>query len=608
MEKCAIFHKAKSNDAYAYDGNTLHIKIRTKKNDVDKITLIYGDPYDFNDNSISGNLASTSTVWNTERKSMKHIGSDGAYDLWFASIEPKWRRVKYAFLIEDGEEKVIYGERKTANIHGEDDLELYNQTNYFAFPFINPADIYQVPSWVKDTIWYHIFPERFGNGYTGNDPDDTKTWGDSIETIHDSFGGDLQGIIDHLDYLVELGINGIYLNPIFLADSNHKYDTIDYFQIDPQFGDEETFRKLIEACHARGIRVMLDIVFNHCGFYFKEFQDVIKHGKESKYSDWFHIKNYPVVDNAEDLGVSKSLNYDTFSFTPLMPKFNTENQEVKDMLLNVIRHWSQKFKVDAWRLDVANEVDHSFWREFRRVATESNSDCFILGEIWHDATPWLHGDQFHSVMNYPLTDAILDYFATGTMNTEEFVEAINRTNFTYTFNINETMYNLLDSHDTARVRHVAGEEIKRVKQAYLFMFTHAGTPSIYYGDELGMTGGPDPDCRRCMVWDEDKQDKDMLAFMKRLIQIRKENPVLGHSSIIEWLSGVHDEHVLIYKKSNEEETIYVIINRTDGLQNIALPDEMHGLELRELLTGEEVTVGEICHLTGYEYHIYLQEK
>lgn len=607
MERCAIFHKAKSNDAYAYDNNTLHIKIRTKKDDVDKITLMYGDPYDYKDNSISGNLALSSTSWNTTRMVMKKIGSDGAYDLWFASISPQWRRVKYAFLLEDQEDTVLYGERKTVNIHGEADKELYNVSNYFAFPFINPIDVYQVPSWVKDTIWYHIFPERFWNGDTSNDPEGTKPWGDAIENSYDDFGGDLQGIIDHLDYLVDLGINGIYLNPIFLAGSNHKYDTIDYFKIDPQFGDEKTFKELIDECHKRGIKVMLDIVFNHCGFYFEEFQDVVKHGMQSKYRDWFHIKDYPVIEQTEDLGVNKALNYDTFSFTPLMPKLNTENEEVKAMLLEVIQYWSENFNVDAWRLDVANEVDHNFWREFRRVATTINPSCFILGEIWHDATPWLQGDQFHSVMNYPLTDAILDYFATDTMCTEEFKEAINRTNFTYTFNINETMYNLLDSHDTARVMHIAGEEIEKVKQAYLFMFTHAGTPSIYYGDEVGMTGGTDPDCRRCMVWDEEKQDKDMLAFMKKLIAIRKENPVLGHSSIIEWLSPQDEEDVLIYKKSNEEETIYVVINRSKESKSIQLPDAMQHKVLHELLVDSDMVLKETCQLTGFSYHVFLEK-
>ncbi len=175
-------------------------------------------------------------------------------------------------------------------------------------------------------------------------------------------------------------------------------------EIDPQFGDKETFKKLVDACHQRGIRVMLDAVFNHSGLYFGPFQDVLKNQEKSKYTDWFHLHEFPVKDVYPP-------NYDTFGYVESMPKLNTENPEVRSYFLDVASYWIEEFDIDGWRLDVANEVDHSFWKAFRKRVKSIKPDLYILGEIWHDALPWLEGDQFDAVMNYPLTLAGLDYIA-----------------------------------------------------------------------------------------------------------------------------------------------------------------------------------------------------
>lgn len=186
------------------------------------------------------------------------------------------------------------------------------------------------------------------------------------------FGGDLQGVIDHLDHLVELGINGIYFCPIFEAYSNHKYDTINYLNIDPAFGDKETFKKLVDECHRRGIKVMLDAVFNHIGDTSPQWQDVIKNGKDSPYADWFHIHEFPVsYQESADFEQASNITYDVFAFAPHMPKLNTANPEVKAYLLEIAKYWIEEFDIDAWRLDVANEVDHQFWKEFRKVCDET---------------------------------------------------------------------------------------------------------------------------------------------------------------------------------------------------------------------------------------------
>lgn len=603
MEKCALYHKSKSSYAYAYDQKTLHIKMKSKKGDVKKATLLYGDPYDFRSNFISGNLADSHSDWNKEEKQMTFLGSDQHFDYWLAEVEPKWRRLKYAFLLNDDDSDVLYGEKRIIDITEENQSEKYNQSNFFSFPFLNGIDVFKGPEWVKETIWYQIFPERFEDGDISNNPKNCKEWHEPVESPFDKYGGDLQGIINRLDYLQELGITGVYLTPIFQADSNHKYDTIDYFNIDPQFGDTKTMKRFVDECHKRNIKVMLDAVFNHCGFYAHEFQDVIENGEKSVYKDWFHIKKFPVFDADEGFGVSKSLNYDTFAFTPMMPKLNTENETVKSMLLDAVKYWTIKLGIDGWRLDVANEVDHQFWRDFRKLVKDINPECYILGEIWHDATAWLQGEQFDGVMNYPLYEAVLDFFAKDKIDSTTFMESFNHAMFMYPENVNAYMYNLLDSHDTARVKHIAGEDIGRVKLAYLFMLTNQGAPTIYYGDEIGMTGGVDPDCRRPMIWDQDKQDLDMFKYIQTLISIRKANPALSNQGSFHWHETGLDK-ILLYQRSSENDgNIYVIINNSDDRVKFRLPDTIEVGVYENLFNGNLVNVKQEIKIGPFGYYL-----
>jgi len=609
MEKCALYHVSKSSYAYAYDDKTLHIKLKCKKGDVKKATLIYGDPYDFKSNTISGNLTSSLSDWNKEEIQMKHEGSNHLYDYFIIAIEPKWRRIKYAFLLEDEQETILFGEKHIIDIDDSNREETYNQVNFFAFPYLNKGDVFNGPDWVRDTIWYQIFPERFANGDIDNDPEGCKSWHEPVESPFDKYGGDIQGMIDHLDYLVELGITGVYMTPMFHADSNHKYDTIDYMNVDPQFGDTTLMKKLVDECHKRGIRIMLDAVFNHCGFYAHEFQDVLEKGEDSIYKDWFHIKKFPVYDTNEGYGVSKTLNYDTFAFTPMMPKLNTENLTVKSMLLDAVKYWTTKLGIDGWRLDVANEVDHQFWRDFRKLVKEINPECYILGEIWHDATAWLQGDQFDGVMNYPLYEAVLNFFAKGKIDSHTFTLDYNHAMFLYPKNINAYMYNLVDSHDTERILHACGEDIRKMKLAYLFMLTNIGAPTIYYGDEVGMTGGMDPDCRRPMIWDMEQQNLDMLNFMKTMIRIRKEHKELAHMGEFRWhelepedvLTGAN---VIIYERYIEgESSIIIIINNGERDSTFYIPKTINKGSYTDLITLDTIELSEQLTLKSYGHYI-----
>ncbi|MGG1687898.1 alpha-glycosidase [Pseudalkalibacillus sp. NRS-1564] len=537
MFKEAIYHRPKNNYAYAYDKKTLHLMIRTKKDDVTSISLIFGDPYDWKDNK-----------WQFTSKTMKVTGSDSLFDYWSIAIQPPYRRLRYGFFLEDKNEAYYHTEKGFYT-------EQPSDTNdYYSFPFLNEADIFTAPEWVKDTVWYQIFPERFANGDTSLDPKGTLPWGEYPPERNNFFGGDFQGVINHLDHLAELGINGIYFTPIFKAASNHKYDTIDYMEIDPQFGDKEMFKELVKACHERGIKVMFDAVFNHSGYYFEPFQDLLNNGEASRYRDWFHVRSYPIE--------TKPLpSYDTFAFEATMPKLNTENPEVREYLLQVGRYWVEEFDIDGWRLDVANEIDHRFWREFRREVKRVKPELYILGEIWHDSMPWLQGDQFDAVMNYPLTAALLDHYANGRISAETMGNRLSALLHSYPANVNEVAFNLLGSHDTPRLLTLANGKKEVVKLMYILQFSFPGTPCIYYGDEIGMKGGADPDCRECMIWDEKDQDTELFQFLKELIALRNQHPAFRNDGTFEVVYT--DESLIQYKRKTNNETLLFLLNNSE---------------------------------------------
>ena len=507
MELTAIYHRPESEYAYLYKEGQVHIRIRTKKEDIEKIVLHYGDPFIFLEDSFE------------DAKEMVKVTSDALFDYWQVAVSVRFARLQYLFELEDKKgQSILYGDKGFAD-NSPENLAL--EGNGFKLPYIHEIDGCQVPEWVSKTIWYQIFPERFANGNVGISPEGALDWDSSIRPkSSDFFGGDLQGIIDHLDYLQDLGITGLYLCPIFESPSNHKYNTTDYFKIDRHFGDKETFRQLVEQAHLRGMKVMLDAVFNHIGDQSAQWQDVLKHGEKSVYKDWFHIQEFPVTN--DKLMNPKELPYHTFAFASYMPKLNTANPEVKDYLLSVATYWIEHFDIDAWRLDVANEVDHQFWRDFRKSVLAKKPDLYILGEVWHTSQPWLNGDEFHAVMNYPLSDSIKDYFLSRSKKTSQFIAEINCQSMYYKQQISEVMFNLLDSHDTERILTTAQGDIQLLKSALAFLFLQRGTPCIYYGTELELGGGMDPDCRRVMPWDRVSSSNDMLKFMKNLIQLRKE--------------------------------------------------------------------------------------
>ncbi|MGL5328517.1 MAG: glycoside hydrolase family 13 protein [Peptostreptococcaceae bacterium] len=599
ITKEAIVHIPKSNYCYGYDKDTLHIRIRTKKSEVNKVTLKIGDPYDWQEGGAGGgNLSEGGSNWIGENNvEMKIEAQTEYFDYWFCEFKPEYKRSRYAFIIENDTESILYGEKDIVTLGSdEDEKALLNMANFFCFPYLNNIDVADTPDWVKSTVWYQIFPDRFENGDESINPPNVETWG-SEPTSYNFTGGDLQGVINKLDYLKELGINGIYFCPITEASTNHRYDTIDYMKIDKYLGDEETFKKLVQEAHKRDIKIMLDAVFNHIGYYSKQWQDVVQNGDDSKYRDWFYIKDIEKIKLPIDKIDKENLTYEAFAFSPYMPKLNTENPEVIEYLINVGKYWVEKFDIDAWRLDVSNEVDHVFWRRFRQEVKSIKPDVYILGEIWHNSLPWLMGDQFDAVMNYPLTDAINDYFCKNKIDANKFKYMINDVIVSYPKQINEVAFNLLDSHDTSRILSIAGGNKDKVKLALLFMFTQGGSPCIYYGDEVGIDGEHKSGVelhRKCMIWDENKQDRDMHEFVQSVVELRKENKELREVDN-EWVST--DKDVIILKKSD----VTLIINNNDDKVEIDLPNYLQYKRCVDLFNNKEISLQDKVSLDSYGY-------
>lgn len=530
----AVYHRAGENWSYAYNDSTIHIRLRTKKNNVSSVMLCCGDKYNWE-------------LYNEEIRMEKRF-SDDLFDYWHTEAKPKFRRAVYYFQLSNEKlEKLYYLEKGFFPIAPEIKYE-----GLFDFPYINKEDVHTPPDWVKDAVFYQIFPERFANGDPSNDPDNVQAWG-GTPTSNNFFGGDIQGIIDHLDHLTELGINAVYFNPLFEATTNHKYDTADYMKVDPHFGTLEKLKELVELCHARGIKVMLDCVFNHCGKTFPPFVDAVEKGEASQYKDWFHVREWPLTV------IDRVPTYETFAFEPIMPKLNTGNPEVKNYLIEVGKYWIKELAIDGWRLDVANEVDHQFWREFRKAIKEVDPEVFILGEIMHDSMPWLKGDQFDAVMNYPFTNSVLNFFTRNIINAEQFTESINYQLARYPQQVTEVSFNLLGSHDTVRLLTHCKGNIQLMQLATLFQLTFQGAPCIYYGDEIGLDGEYDPLNRKCMEWDPAKQNKELFTFFKHMIELRKTHSALRGNGL-KFLTNREQPKLLAYERWDQQDHFLIVMN------------------------------------------------
>jgi neopullulanase len=425
---------------------------------------------------------------------------------------------------------------------------------------------------VKRAVFYQIFPDRFARSTrTPHPPGITfKPWG--APPADQGFqGGDLYGIAERLDYLQELGVTALYLCPVFASASNHRYHTFDYMQVDPLLGGNDALRHLLDEAHGRGMHVVLDGVFNHASRGFWAFHHILETGGNSPYIDWFHVHDFPLNPYPRESG--EALNYGAWWDLAALPKFNTDNPGVRAYLLGVARYWID-FGIDGWRLDVPEEIDDaSFWQEFRATVREGNPEAYIVGEIWHDAVEWLQGDRFDAVMNYVVGRNTLEFFGAESLRTEHkpggyqleplgapaFRKAIERKLALHSPEVTHAQLNLLDSHDTPRALWTVGEDERALRLALLFLMTMPGAPCIYYGDEVGMSGGPEPESRGAFPWhDEGAWNRDLLDFTRRATALRHAHPALSLGSL-RFLYARGD--VIAFQRDFEGQILVVLFNR-----------------------------------------------
>ena len=553
----AIIHRTSDNFCYPLDKDTIQISLKTGY-DIEKVNIIYGDPF-------LGGILGGNWKWSGEKLVIIEKIELDYHILWKIKLKPEYKRLKYYFELFSKDEKVYFYE------DGFFYEDKFSNGQCFVKPWLNPIDVKETPSWVNNTIWYQIFPDRFYNGDRTINPTNTLEWGSKKPKNEDMYGGDLRGIIEKLDYLKDLGINGIYLTPIFKASSVHKYDTIDYYEIDEVFGNKETFKELVEKAHSKDIKIMLDGVFNHCGKEFPLWQDVLKNGPDSKYYNWFMINKWP-IDTTKKGTEDKS--FYSFAFTSNMPKLNTNNQEVVNYILDICEYWVKEFDIDGWRLDVANEISHYLCKEIRKRLKAIKPDIYILGEIWHDSIEWLRGDEFDSVMNYPLQSAITSFWKNTSMTNVEFMRKVNRCYETYMEQTNNVLFNLLDSHDTDRLIHRVEDE-NIFWQQLTILFTLVGSPCIFYGTEIALEGAYDPDCRACMPWDKIEQGiyNDKIEKLKKLINIRKEIEAFRNNNI-EFLNEKENTRVIKYYKKDNKQKFLITINASDKDINVEYKKEI----------------------------------
>ena len=570
MEYSAILHDMDKRFCYAIDKGLFVIRIQVKKDDIKEIILHYVDKY------ISIELKDT-------RKTvpMKKIASSQFHDYYEAQIRMDMICLRYFFEFTDMHgEKAYYGNYEFSKEC------ITNIDRMFDCPQnLREEEMFEVPEWAANKVVYQIFPSR----YAASQPVDKELWYKAPITFTDNLHGDIRGIIDHLDYIRDLGIDVIYMTPIFKSDSSHKYDTIDYYQIDPSFGTAEDLRKLVQKAHQYGMKVVLDAVFNHTGRDFFAFKDILENKEKSKYLDWYFIDKFPL-----DTEPGQAPNFKCFGYYGGMPKLNLKNPEVEKYVTDVACYWLKECDIDGWRMDVGDEISHYFWKHFRRAVKAVKKDALIIGEIWHYAGDFLEGDEWDTVMNYPFYLNLIDLLADEKIGVSRFIQNLGYMKGRLNKKCYPLMWNLIDSHDTARFLHLCNNKQKQ-HLAAAFQLLMPGMPMIYYGDELAMPGANDPDCRRGMYWDEEYRDNEMLEWYKRLIQVRRTHACIVEGELAETITRDEDGTIVLIRK-NTEETIALIFNCSNDTKEFK---EYAG---RYNLLGESVFDGKV---EGYDAAVVL---
>ena len=554
MRLDSVLHIPMSEYCHGLDEKRIVYRMRSARDDLKQVTLGYGD------------TACRVTPILFTPVPMEKVASDALHDYWQVVVDSPYERVYYYFLLDDGTETKLYYGNVFADHHVDD------RSQYFKLPFNHRANIAKVPDWVMDAVVYNIFPDSFATAHRNisMQPAEMAYRG---QTVKGKLGGTLRGVTENVDYLQELGINCVYLNPIFAAGEYHKYDLLDYFHVDPCFGGDDAFREMVDTLHARGIRVIIDGVFNHCGWNFFAFEDVVRNQQASRYCAWFYRLQFPVARPAIP---EEYPTYACFAYERMMPKLDTANPEVQDYFCQVGRYWVQEFGVDGWRLDVASEVDDGFWRAFRKAVKEVKPEALLIGEVWETANHWLQGDLFDSTMNYDFRKHCQLFFAQREIDAFDFAGRMTHMLMRYKLQLTYAQLNLLDSHDVSRFLSLCHGDTRQYRLALVFLMTFVGMPTLFYGDELGIQGVLEEEYRHPMPWRGG--DHSLHDFVRRAIAMRHALPPLRRGEL-RLLQAEKGSGLLAFTRSTDRESVTVYINNSDQIARLpACPTQAYFAE------------------------------
>lgn len=552
MDRGAVAHMPDSRYCYCVKPGRFVFRLQTGRDDIAQVRLHFRDKY--------------IPVWLMDTRDlvpMRRVAQDGCHDYYEAELDIDVVCLRYYFELVDHDGKILYYSNcRFLKEPSEDNDRMFDLPQN-----LREIEGFRVPDWAKNKVVYQIFPARFAT----TEAVDPALWYKTPMDAFTDLRGNLQGIISRLGYIKDLGVDVLYMTPIFRSKSTHKYDTIDYYSIDPAFGTTEDLVELVDKAHSMGLRVVLDAVFNHSAPEFFAFKDLEENWENTPYRNWYYTNGKP--ERPESRLVKP--NYKCFSYFGGMPKLNLENEETARYFIDVALYWLRTAKIDGWRLDVGDEVSHYFWRKFRNAVKAEFPDALIVGEVWHYAADFLQGDNWDSVMNYPFLNAVMDFVAEEDITATEFLNELGFLRGNLNNACHSVLWNLLDSHDTPRAMHRCGESKEKMKLMAAIQLLLPGMPFIYYGDEVGMTGGRDPDCRRGMLWEEQRQDQDMLAYYRRLIQIRKEYPCLTEGDA-DWQTAEDDKGLVTICRGE----LTLLFHGRDGEVKMDAPDAI------DLLTGK----------------------
>lgn len=542
----AVLHIPLSNYAFANSEHKLTIRIRTQKDNVSACTLYYGD------------RACPSTPVVFEEIQMEIKARDELFDYYEATFETPYTRVCYYFKLQnEGEWTYYYSERfsnELAILYFERNI-MEERSEYYQYPYILRTEIPDVPAWFKKAVVYNIFPDSFVGEKSGSPTQPREVILENGKVCRSRLGGTLKEVIKNLDYIQALGVNCIYFNPIFAAGEYHKYDTIDYYHIDPCLGTNEEFKHLVEEIHKREMKIIIDGVFNHCSWEFSAFEDVMDKGENSKYIDWFYDLKFPVRRPQSE---KEKPGYACFAYEPKMPKLNTSNEEVQKYFANVGTYWIREYEIDGWRLDVANEIDRNFWRKFREAVKKENKEAILIGEVWENAESWLRGDIFDSTMNYEFRRICRDHIIGDNKNALTAAKQLEQMRLRYPTNLVNGQLNLLDSHDVPRFLSLCRGDLRKWKLACILLMLFPGVPSLFYGDEQAICGMKENEYRNPMVWSQNTQ---LCEFVQKIIEIRKE--YIEEDTSYEVLWEETNEKRLTFVRDGRKGRLFVSLNVSD---------------------------------------------